>query len=57
MGRTAAYTGQEITWDALMDSKEHLGPTEYVMGPEPNIIKPVVPVEGIAVSEAKQRTT
>ena len=47
MGRTAAYTGQEVTWDTIMDSKEHLGPTEYVMGPEPNI-KAVVPLEGIA---------
>jgi predicted dehydrogenase len=44
MGRTAAYTGQEVTWDAIMDSKEHLGPTEYAMGPVP--IKAVVPVPG-----------
>jgi hypothetical protein len=44
MGRTAAYTGQEVTWDAMMDSKEHLGPTEYAMGPVP--IKAVVPVPG-----------
>ena len=51
MGRTAAYTGQEVTWDAIMDSKEHLGPTEYAMGPVP--IKAVVPVPGNGESIAK----
>jgi hypothetical protein len=44
MGRTAAYTGQEVTWEAMMDSEEHLGPTEYAMGPVP--IKAVVSVPG-----------
>ena len=52
MGRTAAYTGQEVTWDAMMDSKEHLGPTEYAMGPVPNI-KAVVPVPGNGENMAK----
>ena len=52
MGRTAAYTGQEITWDAIMDSKDHLGPTEYAMGPVPNI-KAVVPVPGNGESMAQ----
>jgi predicted dehydrogenase len=51
MGRTAAYTGQEVTWDAMMDSKEHLGPTEYAMGPVP--IKAVVPVPGNGENAAK----
>jgi len=51
MGRTAAYTGQEVTWDAMMDSKEHLGPTEYAMGPVP--IKAVVPVPGNGADTAK----
>jgi hypothetical protein len=51
MGRTAAYTGQEVTWDAMMDSKEHLGPTEYAMGPVP--IKAVAPVPGNGEDAAK----
>jgi hypothetical protein len=33
MGRTAAYTGQKVTWEEMMTSTERLGPTEYVMGP------------------------
>ena len=44
MGRTAAYTGQEVVWDDIMVSKEHLGPTEYAMGPVD--LKAVVPVPG-----------
>jgi predicted dehydrogenase len=51
MGRTAAYTGQEVTWDAMMDSKERLGPTEYAMGVVP--ITAVVPVQGTSVDSAK----
>jgi myo-inositol 2-dehydrogenase / D-chiro-inositol 1-dehydrogenase len=26
MGRMAAYTGQQITWDQAMNSQERLGP-------------------------------
>jgi predicted dehydrogenase len=52
MGRTAAYTGQEVTWEALMSSNERLGPTEYAMGPVPGI-KPVVPVPGSGEETAK----
>jgi hypothetical protein len=33
MGRTAAYTGQKVTWEDMMNSAERLGPVEYVMGP------------------------
>ncbi len=29
MGRMAAYTGQEITWDMAMNSQETLGPDKY----------------------------
>lgn len=29
MGRMAAYTGKQVTWDMAMNSKERLGPTEY----------------------------
>ncbi len=52
MGRTAAYTGQEVTWEALMSSNDRLGPTEYAMGPEPGI-KAVVPVPGNGEETAK----
>ncbi len=33
MGRTAAYTGQKVTWEQMLDSTERLGPEEYEMGP------------------------
>ncbi len=29
MGRMAAYTGQEITWDMAMNSREDLSPSRY----------------------------
>jgi myo-inositol 2-dehydrogenase/D-chiro-inositol 1-dehydrogenase len=51
MGRTAAYTGQEVTWDEMMDSKDRLGPTEYAMGPVD--IKAVVPVPGTGENAEK----
>ncbi len=55
MGRTAAYTGKEVTWDEMMDSQERLGPTEYAMGPVP--IKAEVPVPGNAANIAKHLRT
>jgi predicted dehydrogenase len=55
LGRQAAYTGKEITWDEMMDSNERLGPTEYAMGPV--AIKPVVPVPGDAANIAKHART
>jgi predicted dehydrogenase len=33
MGRMAAYTGQEITWQAALNSKEDLTPAKYEFGP------------------------
>ncbi len=33
MGRTAAYTGQDITWDQAWKSNETLGPAQYAWGP------------------------
>nr|WP_321353632.1 Gfo/Idh/MocA family oxidoreductase [uncultured Draconibacterium sp.] len=33
MGRTAAYTGQKVTWEEMMTSNEKLGPKKYEMGP------------------------
>lgn len=32
MGRTAAYTGQEVTWEDMMKSTERLGPENYEKG-------------------------
>ena len=45
IGRTAAYTGNKITWEEMMESSMKLGPTEYVMGPVD--MKFEVPVPGI----------
>ena len=33
MGRTAAYTGQKVTWEDMMNSTEKLGPEITGMGP------------------------
>jgi hypothetical protein len=41
LGRMAAYTGQEVTWDTALNSKEELMPSKLEMGP--------VPVPAIAV--------
>ena len=35
MGRMAAYTGQEITWEMALNSKEDLSPTRYDWDAEP----------------------
>ena len=32
MGRTAAYTGNKVTWEQMMNSTEKLGPDKYEMG-------------------------
>jgi predicted dehydrogenase len=42
MGRMCTYTGQEITWDQLLSSKERLGPERYEWGdvPEPQVAIP-----------------
>jgi myo-inositol 2-dehydrogenase / D-chiro-inositol 1-dehydrogenase len=50
MGRTSAYTGKEVTWEEMMNSKMTLGPTlddlslakRYTM-----VKKPVVPIAGV----------
>jgi hypothetical protein len=47
MGRTAAYTGQRITWEQMMKSDMRLGPTEYHMGDVDMTFE--VPVPGAAV--------
>jgi predicted dehydrogenase len=51
MGRTAAYTGKEVTWDEIMESNDRLGPAECAMGPVP--IKAEVPVPGNPANIAK----
>jgi myo-inositol 2-dehydrogenase / D-chiro-inositol 1-dehydrogenase len=33
MGRISAYTGQEVTWQEMMDSELRLGPDTIAMGP------------------------
>jgi predicted dehydrogenase len=42
LGREAAYSGQEITWDDAMQSTNRLGPKEYKFGdyPFPEIARP-----------------
>lgn len=33
MARTAAYTGQKVTWEDMLNSTDKLGPDKYEMGP------------------------
>lgn len=47
MGRQAAYTGKDITWDEMMTSTLKLGPETYEMGKVPNIPEEY-PVAGVA---------
>ncbi len=35
MGRMAAYTGKEVTWDQALNSKLDLAPAKYELGPHP----------------------
>jgi predicted dehydrogenase len=35
LGRMAAYTGQKITWEQALNSKEDLSPKKYEWGPNP----------------------
>src|SRR5690554_340724 len=45
MGRMAAYTGKDITWDEVLNSDLYLGPKTYIMGPVENIPE-TIPVAG-----------
>ena len=45
MGRMSAYTGQEITWDMAMNSKEDTMPANLSLGHE--AARAGVPVPGI----------
>jgi predicted dehydrogenase len=44
MGRMAAYTGKQITWEMALNSKENLSPDRYEWGsmPEPTVAIPGV---------------
>ena len=35
MGRMCTYTGQELTWEQVNNSKERLGPEQYAWGDVP----------------------
>jgi predicted dehydrogenase len=37
MGRIAAYTGKDVSWEEVMNSDLYLGPKTYAMGPVPGI--------------------
>ncbi len=37
MGRMATYTGQEVTWEEALNSKQDLSPEKYEWGPAPEI--------------------
>jgi predicted dehydrogenase len=45
MGRMAAYTGQAITWDMAMNSKEDLSPPRYDW--EVKLPEPVIAIPGV----------
>jgi len=45
MGRMAAYTGQEITWEMALDSKEDLSPSGYDWDAQPPVADIAVPGE------------
>ena len=38
MGRMATYTGQEITWQQALDSKQDLSPQQYAWGDAPEVV-------------------
>jgi len=44
LGRTATYTGQEVTWEQMLNSKIDLSPKEYAWGP---IATPAIPMPGV----------
>jgi len=46
LGREAAYTGKEISWDEIMASTLRYGPETYEMGPLPDYHEDEVPVPG-----------
>jgi myo-inositol 2-dehydrogenase/D-chiro-inositol 1-dehydrogenase len=47
MGRISCYTGQEVTWEEMMESGLKLGPDRLELGPS-DLVRAVVPVPGTA---------
>lgn len=47
MGRIAAYTGKDVSWDEVLNMDLHLGPKTYAFGPVPEV-KEEVPLAGVA---------
>ncbi|HEX5470459.1 MAG TPA: Gfo/Idh/MocA family oxidoreductase [Lacipirellulaceae bacterium] len=43
MGRMCTYTGQDLTWEQVLNSKERLGPSHYAWT---NVPEPPVPIPG-----------
>lgn len=43
-GRMATYTGQQVSWNDALNSREDLSPAKYEWGPAPEV---VVPVPGV----------
>lgn len=50
MGRVAAYTGKDVTWDEILNSGLRLGPEVYDMGPVEGVGE-TIPVAGIPHKE------
>ena len=46
MGRMAAYTGKDITWDEVLNSDLYLGPKTYDMGPVESVTE-TIPIVGV----------
>ncbi len=45
MGRIAAYTGKEVSWEEMLNSDLYLGPKTYAFGPVPEV-KEEIPIVG-----------
>ncbi len=50
MGRIAAYTGKNVTWDEIITSDLKLGPETYAFGPVPGIAE-AIPLPGRPAGE------
>ena len=46
MGRMAAYTGKDVTWDEVLNSDLYLGPRTYTMGTVENV-QETIPIAGV----------
>jgi myo-inositol 2-dehydrogenase / D-chiro-inositol 1-dehydrogenase len=54
MGREAAYTGQEITWDTILNADQDLAPPNLTMG---TLAVPAVPMPGVTKVNRKWSDT